>query len=172
MNKEALIQRLREEATHELNHETIALILEAAGALAQPEQEPDVVMHCESNTWTINNPPAKGSGDVNLYYIPAQSAPVQEPVAGHIGWLVRNSQGRLDLLTELQIDSSLEKYERLHKLYTTPPAAQRTWVGLTDEEFHEACWESHVDPVTGECSTGDREYAVRWTEAKLKDKNT
>jgi hypothetical protein len=33
---------------------------------------------------------------------------------------------------------------------------QRTWVGLTEEEFHEACWESYVDPVTGECSTGDR----------------
>jgi hypothetical protein len=49
---------------------------------------------------------------------------------------------------------------------------QRTWVGLTDEEFHEACWESYVDPVTGECWTGDREYAVRWTEAKLKEKNT
>ena len=53
---------------------------------------------------------------------------------------------------------------------TAPP--QRTWVGLTDEELHEACWESYVDPVTGECSTGDREYAVRWTEAKLKEKNT
>jgi hypothetical protein len=52
------------------------------------------------------------------------------------------------------------------------PSPQRPWVGLTDEEFHEACWESYVDPVTGECSTGDREYAVRWTEAKLKEKNT
>ena len=50
--------------------------------------------------------------------------------------------------------------------------SQRTWVGLTPEEFHEACWESYVDPITGECSTGDREYAVRWTEAKLKEKNT
>ncbi len=50
--------------------------------------------------------------------------------------------------------------------------SQRTWVGLTPEEFHEACWESYVDPVTGECSTGDREYAVSWTEAKLKEKNT
>ena len=54
--------------------------------------------------------------------------------------------------------------------HTHPP--QRTWLGLTPEEFHEACWESYVDPVTGECSTGDREYAVRWTEAKLKEKNT
>ena len=34
-------------------------------------QEPDVVMHCDSHTWTINNPPPKGSGDVNLYYAPA-----------------------------------------------------------------------------------------------------
>jgi len=50
-------------------------------------------------------------------------------VAGHIGWLVRNSQGKLDLLTELQIDSSPEKYERLHKLYTTPPAQRKP---LTD----------------------------------------
>jgi hypothetical protein len=57
-----------------------------------------------------------------------------------------------------------------HMVRATPP--QRTWVGLTDEELHEACWESYVDPVTGECSTGDREYAVRWTEAKLKEKNT
>jgi hypothetical protein len=57
-----------------------------------------------------------------------------------------------------------------HMVRATPP--QRTWVGLTPEEFHEACWESYVDPVTGECSTGDREYAVSWTEAKLKEKNT
>jgi hypothetical protein len=39
---------------------------------AQPAQEPDVVMHCDSHTWTINNPPPKGSGDVNLYYAPAK----------------------------------------------------------------------------------------------------
>jgi hypothetical protein len=104
---EALIQRLREEATHELNHETIALILEAAEALAQPEQEPDVVMHCESNTWTINNPPVKGSGDVNLYYIPAQSAPVQEltpPAAQRTKLQVHCSQcGKISGLDEWDI---------------------------------------------------------------------
>ena len=33
---EALIARLREEATHDLHHETIALLLEAAQALAAP----------------------------------------------------------------------------------------------------------------------------------------
>jgi hypothetical protein len=46
-----------------------------AGKAAQPEQEPepDVVMHCDSHTWTINNPPPKGSGDVNLYYAARQT---------------------------------------------------------------------------------------------------
>lgn len=59
-----------------------------------------------------------------------QTAQQQEP---HIGWVVRNSQGKLDLLTDFQIDSSLEKYERLHKLYTAPQ--RREWVGLTAEEI-------------------------------------
>jgi hypothetical protein len=44
---------------------------------AQPAQEPDVVMHWASHTWTTLNPPPKGSGDVNLYYAPAPAAPVQ-----------------------------------------------------------------------------------------------
>ena len=57
----------------ELANET----LKAINALAQPAQKPDVVMHCDSHTWTINNPPPKGSGDVNLYYA---AQPVQEPV--------------------------------------------------------------------------------------------
>jgi len=42
---------------------------------AQPAREPDVVMHCASHTWTINTPPPKGSGDVNLYYAPAPQRP-------------------------------------------------------------------------------------------------
>lgn len=41
----------------------------------QPAQEPDVVMHWESHTWTTLNPPPKGSGDVNLYYAPAPQRP-------------------------------------------------------------------------------------------------
>jgi hypothetical protein len=35
---------------------------------AQQEQGPDVVMHWGSATWTIYNPPPKGSDNVNLYY--------------------------------------------------------------------------------------------------------
>jgi hypothetical protein len=53
----------------------IMLLSEAAQALAQPAQEPDVVMHWDSHTWTTNNPPPKGSGDVNLYYAPATQRP-------------------------------------------------------------------------------------------------
>lgn len=64
----------------------------------------------------------------------AQPEQEQEPVALHIGWLVRNSQGKLDLLTELQIDSSLEKYERMHKLYTHPPQRKP----LTLHQIHKA----------------------------------
>jgi len=35
-------------------------------------QEPDVVMHWHSHTWTTINPPPKNSGDVNLYYATLQ----------------------------------------------------------------------------------------------------
>ena len=65
----------------------------------------------------------------------------QEPVSLHIGWLVRNSQGKLDLLTELQIDSSLEKYERLHKLYTTPPQRKP----LTNDELADLWYKQSLD---------------------------
>jgi hypothetical protein len=118
-------------------------------------------------------------------YRDAYGQPEQEPVAGHIGWLVRNSQGKLDLLTELQIDSSLEKYERLHKLYTTPLqrtepvidkssairiatalgwTPQRTWVGLTDGEKSEL-WE-----ISRAALPRYATYASL-VEAKLKGKN-
>jgi len=86
--------------------------------------------------------------------------PEQEPVA----WISPSGA-----LYRTRYHAVANAEQSLTPLYTTPP--QRTWVGLTDEEFHEACWESYVDPATGECLTGDREYAVRWTEAKLKEKN-
>jgi hypothetical protein len=44
-------------------------------ATTQPAQEPDVVIHWASHTWTTLNPPPKGSGDVNLYYAPAPQRP-------------------------------------------------------------------------------------------------
>jgi hypothetical protein len=56
------------------------------------------------------------------------------------------------------------------KLYTTPPAAQRQWVGLTDEEKHKPDMGKYVylnDDWLDGYKTG-MEYA----EAKLKEKNT
>jgi hypothetical protein len=67
---------------------------------AQPAQEPDVVMHCDSHTWTINNPPPKGSGDVNLYY-EAQRKPLTDEQRQELmskawnEWLSRKDDGRL-----------------------------------------------------------------------------
>jgi len=81
-------------------------------------------------------------------------APVQEPVA----YLCENAVGH--------------KYFRWKKpssefkpiaLYTTPPAAQRQWVGLTDEEIDKT-YETQVWDAR-------RSYA-RAIEAKLKEKNT
>jgi hypothetical protein len=47
--------------------------------------------------------------------------------------------------------------------HDTPPAAQRQWVGLTDEEMKEACYEAFsYDPYV----------IARAIEAKLKEKNT
>lgn len=49
-------------------------------------------------------------------------------------------------------------WEEGEKLYTTPPAAQRTWVGLTDAEIEE--WDYDVRDV------------VMDIEKMLRDKNT
>jgi hypothetical protein len=56
-------------------------------------------------------------------------------------------------------------FDQLQPLYTTPPAAQRQWVGLSDEEvedFVSALW-----PVGA-----GAEKLFRAIEAKLKEKNT
>jgi hypothetical protein len=58
----------------------------------------------------------------------AQPAPVQEPVA----WVVEDEHGeRLEWAGDAHSCHGLPTLP----LYTTPPAAQRQWVGLTDEEI-------------------------------------
>jgi hypothetical protein len=49
-------------------------------------------------------------------------------------------------------------FEQTYTLDTTPPAAQRQWVGLTDEEIDE--WTPEIHSV------------IQAIEAKLKEKNT
>jgi hypothetical protein len=53
-------------------------------------------------------------------------------------------------------------------LYTTPPAAQRQWVGLTDEEAMQT-WEGVIKYAPGEVRLKDFARLIR---DKLKEKNT
>jgi hypothetical protein len=78
----------------------------------------------------------------------AQPAKVQEPV---VRW---DSDGWGDLLVDNLPDGTL--------LYTTPPAAQRPWVGLTDAEV--------MQTMSGDWTS--QFYFARAIEAKLKEKNT
>ena len=101
----------------------------------------------------------------------AVAKPEQEPVAycwkslstGDLFDLVENKNG--DALKEQDEDFPTSN---LVLLYTTPP--QRTWVGLTDEEFTRIQKET---PYTQFMTVS--EYALQCQikhEAKLKEKNT
>jgi hypothetical protein len=89
-----------------------------------------------------------------------EAAPVQEPVAWR--WKNNGEDKWLNEYTYLDRGGP-DCPEECEPLYTTPPAAQRQWVGLTDEEI------SACDPQ--EEFWGLHEV-VRRAEAKLKQKNT
>ena len=80
----------------------------------------------------------------------ARSAPVQEPVA----WRYR---GNLH-----EFDPSDWAEGPVTPLYTTPPAAQRQWVGLTDDD------KQHIEIMGGKSDV----MLAEMVEAKLKEKNT
>ncbi len=81
----------------------------------------------------------------------ARSAPAQEPVAFNAG--------------VPPLYPEMKDGETISVEYTTPPAAQRQWVGLTDEEFED------IELGCRSTSSGKIE-AMRKVEAKLKEKNT
>jgi hypothetical protein len=82
------------------------------------------------------------------------TAPVQEPVA------IVDEDGVIVVCNY--------KYKPGDKFYTTPPATQRQWVGLTVEEIHEALLS--VDPETKRVPVGFARFAYA-VEAKLRSKN-
>lgn len=88
--------------------------------------------------------------------------PVAEPVASAAYDMVDRF-----LRNNLSSDADYAEYSAaLDALYTTPPAAQRQWVGLTDEEINSVRYK--------------RDWTAPWTdttfaraiEAKLKEQNT
>ena len=86
---------------------------------------------------------------------PAPPAPVQEPVAWMYGCVGR---GRM-------YAEELDDPAGWQPLYTTPPAAQRQWVGLTDEERMDILLNLNWDKKLSHMDT------ALTIEAKLKEKN-
>jgi hypothetical protein len=91
---------------------------------------------------------------------PAQPAPVQEPVA----WMTPHGEGFRIRFSAPTSDVPLG----WDALYTTPPAAQRQWVGLTDEEVINVMPDDDTPISLGEAFSKFAELI----EAKLKEKNT
>jgi hypothetical protein len=85
----------------------------------------------------------------------ALAAPVQEPVA-YVVWGENN-------VPSLTFSKPANTYV-FDALYTTPPAAQRQWVGLSQDEINE---------FAAGCQLGNSvQGAIYKAEAKLKEKNT
>jgi hypothetical protein len=121
-------------------------------ALAAPVQEPvatNKIYVTREQLAELYPPPA------------AQPAPVQEPV-GTYGEIF---EPMLSLLrTGLQRDQQIYMEMKDKPLFTTPPAAQRPWVGLTDEEYFEIGQRHWVTSTKIELIHAE-------IEAKLKERN-
>jgi hypothetical protein len=105
---------------------------------------------------------AENARELGLDYEPA---PVQEPVV----FFRCNGCGHAYEQVHPTSCDCMEAggFDRV-EYYTTPPAAQRQWVGLTDEEIREVNAKvSQIPPIDYTTTT----YA-RAIEAKLKEKNT
>ena len=96
----------------------------------------------------------------------ALAAPVQEPVA----WMFPDDLKRFETSEAYAEAYSIKMGSPTQgttvPLYTTPPAARRPWVGLTDEDFENAFQETYI------MGDSDLQDFAKVIEAKLKEKNT
>jgi hypothetical protein len=96
----------------------------------------------------------------------AQVLAVQEPVGEWVGSRSKDSDPKRIAWKPGYVMSAKVG----DKIYTTPPAAQRQWVGLTDEEISEAYNAASQKALYRMGPT--REDVYEAIEAKLKEKNT
>jgi hypothetical protein len=92
-----------------------------------------------------------------MFAVPKQPAPVQEPAC----WQGEDGCPNRQACCDAQ-----------HCLYTTPPAAQRQWVGLTDKQMVDAIEPLYQNRATAEMAAKVSMDEFRAIEAKLKEKNT
>ncbi len=98
----------------------------------------------------------------------AQPAPVQEPVA----WAHKEG---LEKINDFFVASIYARggFDDAVPLYTTPPAAQRQWVGLTDEEILAANYpDGEENGPTISAPNFELDCFAKQVEAKLRSKNT
>jgi energy-converting hydrogenase A subunit M len=98
------------------------------------------------------------------------AAPVQEPVAWK--WHqapVKTSWGHEMVVADLAIDKDhtvsvyceRDQITKVEAMFSTPPEAQRQWVGLTDEEVMQLAFNFDVPSLV-----------IRTAENQIKEKNT
>jgi hypothetical protein len=129
---------------------------------AAPVQEPVKCQYGNGGYACCEGGPCKADEQNN-------AAPVQEPAAKRklIGW---RTEDFLRETTDIKTAQNWEVHYEVLPIFegdtntklTTPPAAQRQWVGLTDDEVIKCT------PTWG----GTVEDVARSIEAKLKEKNT
>jgi hypothetical protein len=136
---------------------------------AAPVQEPEHIVHSNGRyspllTRMMNKRVESNVKQViHLYDEPpaAQPSPVQEPVAWI--WKYANGEEEVVFVPPRHVDAThVDAPSTITPLYTTPPAAQRQWVWMTDEDIEQEF--GFIDELLRDC--------VQRTEAKVREKNT